>query len=185
MQNFAFLEKPSAVNVLTRYKFFLGKCYNAFFDSTNVFRYHFTQNNDFEKLPRCWVNTFATNYEYTRGCISKSRHFCTFWRPESEYIRFYIKFYIYLEWFYAFKITKSSFLFGVTFCIFRKTLDSERVITVWKCFGKMLNAFFDSTNVFRDHFRQNNVLKSCQGVELTRSLPTTSILLLTIEFYCT
>ena len=28
-------------------------------------------------------------------------------------------------------------------------------------------------------------LKSCQGVELTHSLPTTSILVLTIEFYCT
>ena len=56
MQNFAFLEKPSAVNVLTRCQIFLEKSSDAINDSVNIFRDNLEQNK-----------IFAASYEYTRS----------------------------------------------------------------------------------------------------------------------
>ena len=47
------------------------------------------------------------------------------------------------------------------------------------------NACNDSINVFRDLSEQNKFFKIFLGVELTRSLPTSSILVVTIEIYRT
>ena len=67
MQNFAFLERPSAVNVLTRCQIFLAKSTDAINDSINIFRDNLEQNKIFKKFIRGRINTFAANYEYTRS----------------------------------------------------------------------------------------------------------------------
>ena len=67
MQNFAFLEKPSAVNVLKWCQFFLRKSSDAMNDSINIFRDNLEQNKIFKKFIRGRINTFATSYEYTRS----------------------------------------------------------------------------------------------------------------------
>ena len=67
MQNFAFLEKPLAVNVLTRCQIFLEKSSDAINDSINIFRDNLEQNKIFKKFIRGRINTFAANYEYTRS----------------------------------------------------------------------------------------------------------------------
>ena len=67
MQNFAFLEKPSAVNVLTRCQIFLEKSSDAINDSINIFRDNLEQNKIFKKFIRGRINTFAASYEYTRS----------------------------------------------------------------------------------------------------------------------
>ena len=67
MQNFAFLEKSSAVNVLTRCQILLAKSSDAINDSINLFRDNLEQSKIFKKFIRVRVNTFAANYEYTRS----------------------------------------------------------------------------------------------------------------------
>ena len=67
MQNFAFLERPSAVNVLTRCQIFLAKSTDAISDSINIFRDNLEQNKIFKKFIRGRINTFAASYEYTRS----------------------------------------------------------------------------------------------------------------------
>ena len=67
MQYFTFLEKPSAVNVLTRCQILLAKSPDAINDSINLFRDNLEQNKIFKKFIRGRVNTFAANYEYTRS----------------------------------------------------------------------------------------------------------------------
>ena len=67
MQNFAFLEKPSAVNVLTRCQIFLAKSSDAINDSINLSRDNLEQNKIFKKFIGGRVNRFADNYEYTRS----------------------------------------------------------------------------------------------------------------------
>ena len=65
MQNFAFLKKALAVNVLTRCQIFLAKSSVAINDSINIFRDNLEQNKIFKKFITGRVNTFADNYEYT------------------------------------------------------------------------------------------------------------------------
>ena len=65
MQNFAFLKKATAVNVLTRCQIFSAKSSVAINDSINMFRDNLEQNKIFKKFIRGRVNTFAANYEYT------------------------------------------------------------------------------------------------------------------------
>ena len=67
MQNFAFLERPSAVNVLTWCQIFLAKCSDAINDSINLSRDNLEQNKIFKKFIGGRVNTFAANYEYTHS----------------------------------------------------------------------------------------------------------------------
>ena len=67
MQNFAFLKKHSAVNVLKWCQIFLAKSSVAINDSINIFRDNLEQNKIFKKFIRGQVNTFAANYEYTRS----------------------------------------------------------------------------------------------------------------------
>ena len=67
MQNFVFLEKPWAVNVLTRCQIFLAKSHDAINDSINFSRDNLELNMIFKKFIRGRVNTFAANYEYTRS----------------------------------------------------------------------------------------------------------------------
>ena len=67
MQNFAFLEKPSAVNVLTRCQIFLDKYLDAINDSINISRDNLEQNKIFKKFIKGRFNTFAASYEYTRS----------------------------------------------------------------------------------------------------------------------
>ena len=67
MQNFAFLERPSAVKVLTRCQIFLAKSSDALNDSINLSRDNLEQNKIFKKFIRGRVNTFVANYEYTRS----------------------------------------------------------------------------------------------------------------------
>ena len=62
MQNFAFLEKPSAVNVLTRCQIFLAKSTDAINDSINVFRDNLEQKKISKKLFKGHVDT-AVNHE--------------------------------------------------------------------------------------------------------------------------
>ena len=50
MQNFAFLEKPSAVNVLTLCQSFLAKSFDAIYDSINLSRDNLEQNKIFKKF---------------------------------------------------------------------------------------------------------------------------------------
>ena len=65
MERFAFLEKPSAVNVLTWCQILLAKSTDAINDSINLSRDNLEQNKIFNKFFRNQVNTFAANYEYT------------------------------------------------------------------------------------------------------------------------
>ena len=67
MQNFAFLENPSAVNVLTRCQIISANSSDAINDSLNLFRDNLELNKIFKKFIRGRVNTFAANYEYTRS----------------------------------------------------------------------------------------------------------------------
>ena len=67
MQNFAFMEKSSAVKVLTRCQILLAKSSDAINDSINLSRDNLEQNKIFKKFIRGRVNTFAANYEYTRN----------------------------------------------------------------------------------------------------------------------
>ena len=67
MQNFAFLEKPSAVNVLTLCQILLAKSSDAINDSINLFRDNLEQNQIFKEFIWGRVNMFAANYEYTRS----------------------------------------------------------------------------------------------------------------------
>ena len=65
MEHFAFLEKPSAVNLLKQCQIFLAKSSNAMNDSINLSRDNLEQNKIFKKFIRSQVNTFAANYEFT------------------------------------------------------------------------------------------------------------------------
>ena len=65
MQNFAFLKKATAVNVLTRCQIFSAKSSVAINDSINIFRDNLEQNKIFKKFIRGRINTFAANYKYT------------------------------------------------------------------------------------------------------------------------
>ena len=67
MQTFIYLEKPSAVNVLTRCQILLAKSSDAINDSIHLFRDNLELNKIFKKFIRGGVNTFAANYEYTRS----------------------------------------------------------------------------------------------------------------------
>ena len=67
MQNFAFLKKATAVNVLTRCQIFSAKSSVAINDSINMFRDKLEQNKIFKKFIRGRINTFAASYEYTRS----------------------------------------------------------------------------------------------------------------------
>ena len=67
MQNFTFLEKSSAVKLLTRCQILLAKSSDAINDSMNIFKDNLEQNKIFKKFIRDPVNTFAANYEYTRS----------------------------------------------------------------------------------------------------------------------
>ena len=66
MQNFAFLKKATAVNVLTKCQIFLAISSVAINDSINMFRDNLEQNKIFKKFIRGRIYTFAANYEYTR-----------------------------------------------------------------------------------------------------------------------
>ena len=67
MQNFAFLKKPLAVNVLTRCQIFLAKFSVAINDSINIFRDNLEQNKIFKKFTRGRIDMFVANYEYIRS----------------------------------------------------------------------------------------------------------------------
>ena len=74
MQNFTFLEKSSAVKLLTWCQILFAKSSDAINDSKNLFKNNLGQNKIFKKFIRGRVNTFAANYEYTRSNLLNLLH---------------------------------------------------------------------------------------------------------------
>ena len=68
---------------------------------------------------------------------------------------------------------------------FLKELFSEIFNTMSKFFGKSYNAINDSINIFETIWSALTYSNCSSGVELTSPLPTTSILVVIMEIYCT
>ena len=160
MQNFAFLERTSAVNVLTRCQIFLPKSTDAINDSINIFRDNLEQNKIFKKFIRGRINTFAASYEYTRSnplnllYIQKTKNLgiCRRFRGLGvSAFDFTLNFRSNLASLplqktcrlrrHAFNKLKISVFFDAKFCIFEKSHGSERVNKVSNFFSKILSCY--------------------------------------------